>query len=161
MTDRDLYAILAELEITYEEVSHPAVFTCAEAHALVRKLNGAESKNLLLTDRHGERFFLVILSAEKRADIKAISRLTGVPHLRFASAQQLEETLNLIPGSVTPMGIIHDTENRVTLLIDRDLENQPLQCHPNTNTRTLVLAYQDLLRFLEHENHRWMLFDAP
>ena len=34
------------------------------------------------------------------------------------------------------VGIIHDTENRVTLLIDRDLENQQIQCHPNTNTRT-------------------------
>ena len=161
MTDRDLYAVLAQLEIPYEEFSHPAVYTCAEAHALERKIPGTECKNLLLADRRGDRFFLVILAAEKRADIKAISQLTGVPHLRFASVEQLDVVLHLIPGSVTPMGIIHDTEHRVTLLIDRDLENQQLQCHPNTNTRTIVLAYKDLLRFLAHENHTWLLFEAP
>lgn len=160
MKDQILYDILAELDIPFTEISHPAVYTVAEAQALERQLDGADCKNLLLTDRHGTQFFLVVLKAHKRADIKAISRLTGVPHLRFASAGQLQTVLHLIPGSVTPLGIVHDKDNLVTLLLDRELEHCPLQCHPNVNTRTMVLAYEDLIRMTEHLHHRWMLFDA-
>ena len=74
MMQRDLYARLAELEISYEEISHPAVFTVAEAHALERQLDGADCKNLFLADRRGERFFLVVLTADKKANIKAINK---------------------------------------------------------------------------------------
>ena len=160
MIQRDLYARLAELEISYEEISHPAVFTVAEANALEQQLDGADCKNLFLADRRGERFFLVVLTADKKANIKAISKLTGVPNLRFASAEQLQNILRLFPGSVTPLGILHDQNNLVTVLIDRDLEHQPLQCHPNVNTKTMVLAYEDLIKFIEQEQHSWMLFDA-
>ena len=160
MTDRNIYDILAELQIDYEEICHPAVYTVAEAQALECQLDGADCKNLLLTDRRGTQFFLVVLSAEKKANIKKISALVGVPNLRFASAEQLQNVLGVIPGSVTPLGIIHDTNNLTTLLFDRELENRPIQCHPNVNTRTLVLSYGDLIRFVEHEHHKWTVFDA-
>jgi len=160
VTDRNIYDILAELQINYEEICHPAVYTVAEAQALERQLDGADCKNLLLTDRHGTQFFLIVLAAEKKANIKEISTLVGVPHLRFASAEQLQNVLGVIPGSVTPLGIIHDMNNLTTLLFDQALENRPIQCHPNINTRTLVLSYGDLIRFVEHEHHKWMLFDA-
>ena len=47
----DLYTILEQLQIAYEEVSHPAVYTVEQAHALGRLLDGMDCKNLFLRFR--------------------------------------------------------------------------------------------------------------
>lgn len=153
----DLYAILEELEIEYEEIEHPPVYTVEEARSVQGKIEGIGCKNLLLTNKKKEKFFLVILEENKKADIKAISVLVGVPHLFFANSENLYETLGLIPGSVSPLGIINDKEKRVSLLIDEELKGKRLLFHPNTNTKTLSLSYEDLIRFVECEGQEYRL----
>ena len=150
-----IYEVLKELNISYEEIEHPPVYTVEEAKAVEDGISGTGCKNLLLTDKKKEHFFLVILHEDKKADIKGISHLVGVPHLSFANGENLYEMLGLIPGSVSPLGIINDTENKVVLLIDSELKGKRLLFHPNVNTRTVSLEYEDLIRFIEYEKHIW------
>ena len=59
--------------------------------------------------------------------------------------------LGVEPGSVSPFGLINDTEHHVHLFIDEKLrEYDRLAFHPNVNTATLVISRSDFLRFLEY-----------
>ena len=156
----NIYDIFKELHIEYKEIEHPAVFTVEEAKLVDRDLGGIGCKILLLTERRREEFYLVLLEQDKRADTKAIARLTGVSRLVFANAEELDKVLGLFPGSVSPFGIINDASNRVNVIIDEALIGGKLQFHPNTNTRTVLIGYEDLIRFIEFEGHRYMILPA-
>ena len=60
----------------------------------------------------------------KRANIKDIAKLVNESHLSFASEIELNNILKLKPGSVTPLGIINDKDNIVTLIIDNELKGK-------------------------------------
>ena len=44
----------------------------------------------------------------------------------FAPEEKLEELLDLTPGSVTVLGLMNDSAQRVKLLMDRELLQEPL-----------------------------------
>jgi len=154
----DLYEVLAQLNIAYEERSHEPVFTVEQTHAVQLDIPGTGCKNLLLNDRRGENLLLVILREDKHADTKAVARFAGTSRLSFATPEKLMEVLGLIPGSVSPLGIINDTQNRVKLLLDADLVGKQVIFHPNTNTKSLSLHFDDLIRFIEHLGHTYTLY---
>ena len=57
--------------------------------------------------------------------------------------------LGLTPGSVSPFGLLNDADGSVRVLIDRDLkEAERLIFHPNINTASVIVSWQDLERFL-------------
>ena len=151
----DLYKILKELNIEYEEVSHEKVMTVEEAMNLENMIDGIGSKNLFLTDK--KNYYLIILEENKRANIKELVNILGCKKLSFASSERLKEVLDLEEGSVTPFGIINDKDNKVVLVIDRDLVGKRLLFHPNTNTKTMSVTYDDLIKFIEYEKHKYIL----
>ena len=54
--------------------------------------------------------------------------------------------MNTTPGSVSVLGLINDTENAVTLLIDEDiLKDEFFGCHPLINTSSLKIKTDDLM----------------
>ena len=72
------------------------------------------------------------------------------------------DILGLIPGAVTPLGLLNDREHRVTFFLDRSfLEGSSLiGVHPNDNTATVWLKVRDLLRLLEENGTQITLFEA-
>ena len=152
-----LYEILKELNIEYEEVSHEKVMTVEEAMKLENMIEGIGSKNLFLTDK--KNYYLIILEENKRANIKELANILECKKLSFASSERLKEVLDLEEGSVTPFGIINDKDNKVDLVIDKDLIGKKLLFHPNTNTKTMSINYDDLIKFIEYEKHKYVLED--
>ena len=152
----DLYMILSKLNISFDEMEHPPVYTVEQALQLGRTLDGEECKNLFLRTKK-RNYFLAILPARTRADLKSLAATAGVKSLSFASSDELLAILSLTPGSVSPFGIIHDQENQVTILIDRELAGQRLLFHPNVNTKTLSISWTDLIRFFQSMGHSWLL----
>jgi Ala-tRNA(Pro) deacylase len=82
--------------------------------------------------------------------------------LSFASAERMERCLGLLPGSVSPLGLIHDPEtkdltkehfpngHRVKLFLDQDLKTaERISFHPCDNTASVVLSNGDFMKFLE------------
>lgn len=77
----DLYTILADLGIAYEEVKHDPVYTVEKAQSIKSKISGIGCKNLFLTDHHRTKYLLVILEESKQADLKQIAAvITRAPH---------------------------------------------------------------------------------
>ncbi len=159
--EQQLLDHLKDEAIAYEYHAHPAAFTCGDVAALGLNIDGADTKNLFLTDR-GSRFFLLATTHDKRVDLKAFARLHGLPKLSFGSPEHLKEFLGVEPGSVTILGVFHDTAHKVALIVDEDVWAHPrIQCHPLVNTATVVIARDDLHRFLNQTGHAPLILHVP
>ena len=153
----ELLKFLAELGIKFELLEHAAVYTVEESRQLriFEKLNGQACKNLFLRTKRGE-YFLLVLPADKRADLKLTAKLLNLPRLSFASEEELKKFLGLHTGAVTPLGIINDATKKVRLIIDAELKGKKLLLHPNTNTATIALAFEDLLKIISQTEHEYL-----
>lgn len=154
----NLYELLKRLNINYDEIEHQAVFTVEDVKKVEYQIEGIGCKNLFLTDRKGA-FYLVVLQEDKRANIKELSNFLGGNKLSFAKEEDLNAILNLERGSVTPLGIINDINNKVIIVIDKDLQNEKLLFHPNVNTKTVSIEYKDLIKFIEYLNHKYISYN--
>jgi Ala-tRNA(Pro) deacylase len=134
---------------------HPAVFTCEEAQKHCSNVPGIASKNLFLRDDKKRRYFLVILSSKKRADLKNLAQLLGVKRVSFANDTELKEKLGLEPGAVSIFGLLNDKNLQVELFIDKDFyESSVVNFHPNRNTASVELKKEMLEKFLEIIEHK-------
>jgi Ala-tRNA(Pro) deacylase len=156
---QQLLARLETLGIAYKNHEHAAVFTVEEAKALRGELTGGHIKNLFLRNKK-EEMWLVVAEEDKRIDLKALGERLGAGKLSFGSPDRLMRYLGVLPGAVTPFGIINDTERKVKVVLDRDLMGfNPVNAHPLVNTMTTALAPADLVRFLEAEGHKPDIMD--
>jgi len=143
-------ARLHELGIDYIRHEHPPVATVEEAEAHWAGIDATHCKNLFLRNQKGSRHYLVVLTASKRADLRAVADQIGDGKLSFASPERLMKHLGLTPGSVSPFGLINDRAHAVRVVLDRDLKSAArLSFHPNINTVTFTVAAADFARFLE------------
>ena len=123
---------------------------------------GAGTKNLFLRDDKASRFFLVSVSHEKRVSLKDLGKILGAKKLSFGSPEMLKQYLGVEPGSVTLLGLIHDADHRVEVIIDQELWNaQQIQCHPLVNTATLILPHQGIEKFLKQTDHKPIVLAVP
>ena len=85
----------------------------------------------------------------------AIRKENNTRPLSFASEKELKEIIQILPGSVSPLGILNDTENKVKVFIDKEFVEKTyiIGIHPNDNTATIWLKTQDLINIIkEHGN---------
>jgi Ala-tRNA(Pro) deacylase len=157
---KTLFRRLDALGIAHRTHRHPPVFTVEESKALRGILPGVHVKNLFLRDKK-KRIWLVTALEERRIDLKALKRHLGASgSLSFGSAELLMEVLGVTPGSVTPFGVINDTAGRAGVLLDKGLlGDAPVNAHPLRNDMTTTVAPDDLLAFLEAENHAPEILD--
>ncbi len=145
---------LKELSVDYELKEHPAVFTMDELDSLKLNENNEICKNLFLRDYKGKRHALVILRGDKHADLALIRDEIDSTKLSFASDERLLKYLDVKKGSVSLLGIINDTAGAVEVYLDEDLKKLPrLGFHPNDNTATLFLSFDDAVRYVESTSH--------
>ena len=156
-----LYADLQALNIPYDVVEHPAVFTVEESRAVDGDIPGAHTKNLFLKDAGG-RFWLVTVPAALRADLKALPAAMGAKRVSFGKGEDMERLIGVTPGSVTPLAAIADADGAVTIVLDASLAAADrVNCHPLRNTATLGLSGADLVRALTHWGHPPVIIDVP
>lgn len=157
---KKVFEKLEELGIEYEVINHPAVFTIEEMDNLEITKGGDVVKNLFLRDTKGKRHFLVVLDKDKKADLKNISEQIHSTKLSFASEERLEKYLQLTKGAVTPLGIINDSECAVEVIFDKDLvSKERLGVHPNDNTATIWISFQNLKKVIEHTGNKISYID--
>ena len=153
----NIYHILNELNINYEEIEHKAVYTVEEANSLKDRIKGTGCKNLFLTDKKSN-YFLYLLRDDKKADLKELSNFLNVKRLTFGNDDDLNNLLGLTKGSVTPLGIINDKDNKVRVVIDKVLVGEVILVHPNVNTKTIAITYEDLIKFIKYIGNEYELY---
>ena len=148
---------LEEINIKYKLVEHIPVYTIEEMDALGEIFDNAKiCKNLFLRDQKGKRHFLIVVPEEKRVPLSEIPEKIGSTRLSFASEERLMKYLKLTPGSVTPLAVINDEENKVEVFLDEDLKKEKLLgVHPCENTSTVIITLKDLEKYIESCNNKY------
>ena len=152
-TADQLFSFLDSLGIEHHTIKHPAFFTVEDGRDWHHKIPGVHCKNLFLKDKNGG-LWLIVMQADKRADIGNTARRIGAPKLSFASPEILLEALGLTPGSVTPFALMNDTQNRVQVVLDEDmLAHDQVNYHPLHNEASTTLRSADLVTFIKATGH--------
>lgn len=74
----------------------------------------------------------------------------------------MRDYLSTIPGSVSALELLFDKENKVRLVIDRDLmADEYISGHPGISTSTIRLKREDLLRYVQAVSHEPTYIDLP
>ena len=158
-TPEGLLRRLNNLGLNTQTVDHPPVFTAEEAKALRGEIAGSHTKNLFLRNKKGAMWLVVCLE-DRKVDLKDLGERLGAGRLSFGSAERLMKYLGVVPGAVTPFGVINDKEGAVRVALDRKiLEHEPLNFHPLDNAKTTSIAAADFMQFLEAEDHVAILID--
>lgn len=151
MNKQEIYDFLKENNIWHEITEHKAVYNMEELKDLDLPYPDQDAKNLFVRDDKKRNYYLITVKGEKRVDLKEFRKRNNTRNLSFASEQDLMEILELIPGAVTPLGILNDKERKVKFFIDRDFLNEPeiIGIHPNDNTATIWLKAKDLIEIIK------------
>ena len=153
-SSEDLFARLDELGIAYQTHEHPPVFTVEESREHCGHLPGCHSKNLFVKDKKGV-IWLIVARDDAPIRLGQLEKQIGAKRLSFGKPELLMEVLGVVPGAVTPFGLINDTENRVNVILDEKMMAADLvNYHPLSNGKTTALAPGDLIRFIESCGHR-------
>ena len=157
------YDLLDKLAIPYSRMDHTATATMEDCHDIDTRLDIAICKNLFLCNRQKTDFYLLLIPAEKPFKTKFLSKQIGTARLSFADGEQMEEYLNITPGSLSLMGLIFDKEKRVHLVIDREvLEEKYFGCHPCINTSSLLMKTSDVKeKILPALGHEYQVVELP
>ena len=146
-----LYELLQNLGIAFEYHEHPPVATIEDALTHWKDYDSGRCKNIFFRNHKGDRHYLVILEHTRQLDIHDLEKRLKQGKLSFASDQRLMKYLGVERGSVSPFGLINDTEKHVHLFIDEKLNDfDRLAFHPNLNTATIIVSKSDFLRFLDY-----------
>ncbi|TDH58890.1 prolyl-tRNA synthetase associated domain-containing protein [Dankookia rubra] len=161
-TPDSLLARLDALGIEARTTTHPPVFTVAESQALRGTLAGGHSKNLFL--RPAKRVpgtamaphLLAVLQEDRQVSINALARIAGAGRVEMAPAADLLALLGVLPGSVTPFGMVNAPPGAVRIVLDAGLlrDHEWVHFHPLVNSMTTAIRPAGLLRFLESLGHR-------
>ena len=154
MNKQEVYEFLQAKGVTYEVTEHKAVYNMDELAEVELPYPEADAKNLFVRDDKKSSYYLITVRGSKRVDLQEFRKAYGTRRLSFASAEDLVRLLGLLPGSVTPLGLLNNTEKNVKLFLDSDFgEDDLIGVHPNENTATVWLKAGDLVRLIrEHGN---------
>ncbi len=149
------YDLLDLLSIPYYRTDHEPASNMEACNAIDAVLGVVICKNLFLCNRQGTRYYLLMMPGDKPFKTRELSQQIGSARLSFARPEKMLQYLDILPGSVSIMGLMNDHDHHVQLLMDRDLLQSPeLGCHPCVNTSSLRIKTQDVLNvFLPYVKH--------
>ena len=132
------------LNIPHEYHEHAPAHTMADCLALPYAApDVCFCKNLLLCNTPKTAFFLYVTVPDKPFRTGDISKRLGSSRLSFAPPECLQEMLRLESGSLSPLGLWFDGEQRIRLAFDKDVQREGrIAFHPCDNTATVLFAQQ-------------------
>lgn len=153
MNKQQIYEYIKQRNIWYEITEHEAVFSMKEVSNIEIPYPEADAKNLFICDDKKRNYYLITIRGNKRANLKKFKQENNTRSLSFASEKDLKNILGLVPGSVSPLGVLNNRENNVNIFIDKDFTKEPyiIGIHPNDNTATIWLKTKDLIKIIEEQ----------
>lgn len=133
-------------------MDHDAAYDMGACSVISQVLGVRICKNLLLTPRNRSAFYLLAMPDDLPFRTADFSKIIGSSRLSFATEEDLRDLLGVQIGSASVLGLMNDTEHRVTLAMERRVADAEwFGCHPCRNTSSLRLKTSDLLHvFLPH-----------
>ncbi len=149
MKKAEIYQYLTGKGISYEVTEHGAVYNMEDLATMDLPYPDSDAKNLFVRDDKKRNYYLITVKGEKRVNLKEFRKAHGLRNLSFASPDDLMAIMGLIPGAVTPLGLLNAEEKKVIFYLDQELEDSLIGVHPNDNTATVWMQSKDLMMLLK------------
>lgn len=153
---RRVYEILNELQIPFERVDNDPAVTMEDCIEIDERLQTQTIKTLFLCNRQKTSFYLFMTPPDKPFVTKDFSRTLGISRVSFAPEELLWSLLQIKPGATTVLGAAVDEENRIRIIIDKDiLSREYIGLTDGTTTGYMKLKTADVLdRYLPYTKHK-------
>lgn len=159
---QNVFDTLNNLNIEYQTYEHAAVFTVEESKKVDSQIPAGKTKNLFLRNDKATKYYLVIVEADIKVDIKKLSNDLNESKFSFGSAEKMEDLIGLTPGSVSPFGLINNNDHNVIVVVDQNLlKHEEIGFHPNINTATITITPNDFKKFLEWTGNKFKFIQIP
>lgn len=157
--DEQIYEFLDKNDISYTKHQHDPVFTMEDTENITSDLKGFSAKTLLVFGEKTKNFYLISIDGYERIDKAKIKELLG-ERIRFSKEEDLQEILNVTPGSVSPLGLIFDKSKVIKKFVvdQKALEAEIVQWHPNNNNQTLEFKKEEFQKFLDLLEHEVLIY---
>mmetsp|Transcript_30448 Transcript_30448/g.37653 ORF Transcript_30448/g.37653 Transcript_30448/m.37653 type:complete len:415 (-) Transcript_30448:1992-3236(-) len=177
-TDEKINAVmnaLKTLNIDTEKkkvIKHEAT---PDMESILSVLDGKEGivcKNLFLKakkprkDVEGDScIWLVSVPHNADVDYKNLTNLLGYPTkglLRQTKPELLLESMSLLPGHISPFGLLNDPALTVNIVLDKQMVSDPdtqLWFHPLTNEASVCVSAGELLKFIASSGRAAVLIE--
>ena len=151
MNKQDIYDLLDERKMWHLITEHPALWSMSDTCDVEFPYPECDAKNLFLREKKHKNYYLVTVRGDKRVDLKRFRDEQGTRALTFGSPEELDQLFKVVPGMVSPFGLLNDEECRVRFYIDEDFFKEPgyIGIHPNDNTATVTLKTDDLTEIIK------------
>lgn len=155
MNKQELLDYINRKNIWYEITEHGEVFDMQEMSKIRMPYPEAVAKNLFVCDDKKTNYYLITIKGNRKVDLKSFWKKYNTRRLSFASNEDLLKILNLTAGSVTPLGLLNDTDLRVRFYLDEEFlgDKEIIGIHPNENTATLWMNVRDLIEIIEEHGN--------
>ena len=141
---------LNELGIPFQIVEHEPVLTTEQADRFIEGIEGVRTKTMFLTNKKKRNFYLVIIDDAKRLDMDVFKEIVEENRIKIASAETLNDKMMLLPGTVSPFGLLNNRDKDIQVYFDQEIVSEERMCfHPNTNEKTIFVNTEDLFTFLK------------
>lgn len=141
---------LKELNIQYQLVEHEPALTTEQADKFIEGIEGIRTKTMFLTNKKKKKFYLVIMDDAKRLDMNKFKNIVEEKQIKMASEDTLLEKMLLLPGVVSPFGLLNNKDKDIQIYFDKEIMNEDrMSFHPNTNEKTIFIRTDDLFKFIE------------
>ena len=159
LEEKELLAMLSKNNYSYSLHKHEPLFTVQDSINKRGKIDGAHSKNLFLKNKQN-KFFLFSCLETTKIELKKLSKNLNLGNISFAKEEYLKKHLGVLPGSVTPFGLLNDSDQKIEFYLDKAfLAEKSVNFHPLVNTATVGLAIRDLISFLIENKKKVNIFD--
>ncbi len=152
-----VYDMLDSLGIKYYRVDHSPSGKMEACKEIDETLGVVICKNLFLCNRQKTKFYLLMMPSDKPYRTRIFSKLAGSSRLSFGPPEEMDQFLDVTPGSVSILGLMNDKNNDVALYIDKEvLDSEHIGCHPCINTSSLRMKTADIIdKFLPEVHHTY------
>ncbi|MGM9878710.1 MAG: YbaK/EbsC family protein [Bacilli bacterium] len=154
-----VFNFLDTIDVKYEIVYHPAVFSTEEADKFVEGKEGVLSKTLFMAGKKDHKFYLFIMDDSKRLDIKKMSKLVD-DKLHFAKEEHLMKKMGLKPGVVSIFGLLNNDEHDINIYIDKEVMSERIiTFYPNDNTATIFISTEDMIKYFDKLKYKYNIIE--
>ena len=158
MKKEQVFEFLQANCIKYQVYYHEACVSVEDSKKIIHIEGALGCKSLFVKDKKSDRFFMAVLPADKRADMRGLARYVDSEKFEFATAEKMLEYLDVVRGNVTPFSFLYPNSVKVGLMIDEQLTTVPkVRFHPCDNTASVVLESKDFFKCMDILGKRYII----
>lgn len=135
---------LDDHKMDYEAIVHKTVYTAYDAAQTLKKELKEVAKNLLI--QADKTFVLVIVSADKKVDLKKLKKALNAKKVRIPGEDVMVRVLKIKPGAVSSFGKLHQLET----IVDKTLlQTKKVLLSTGSFTDSVLMKVKDFVQLEE------------